>query len=184
MSDSDLKEVVQPEVVEEKPKKEKRIAQLAEARQKKAQKKAQDAEERQRDKKRLEELEQRLTQSAIAKKEASDSDTEPDEPPQKKQVVTKQESTQEVEGPSLMDEIKKNFILAGLGVGSFLVARYYSAKPSAPAIANSPAPAKRPAPSATDGFIAPPPTKRRIVPNVQFSVPEPKTPVGTSGFFQ
>ncbi|MBS1751408.1 MAG: hypothetical protein JST63_16020, partial [Bacteroidetes bacterium] len=49
MSDSEQKEVV-PEVVEEKSKNEKRIAQLAEARLKKAQKKAQDEEERKRDK--------------------------------------------------------------------------------------------------------------------------------------
>ena len=176
MSDSEQKEVV-PEVVEEKSKNEKRLAQLAEARIKKAQKKAHDAEERQKDKQRLQELETRLTQSAIAKKEA-DSDTD-DEPP-KKQVVTKQpESTQEVEGPSLMDEIKKNFILAGLGVGSFLVARYYSAKP---AVASPPAPAKRPLPSPTDGFIAPP-AKRRIIPDAQFSAPDPRKPVGSSGFF-
>ena len=175
MSDSEQKEVV-PEVVEEKSKNEKRIAQLAEARLKKAQKKAQDEEERKRDKQRLQELETRLTQSAIAKVEADSSDTEPDEPP-KKHVVTKQPQ-EEVEGPSLMDEIKKNVLLAGLGVASFLVARKYAAKPAvAP-----PVPAKRPAPSPTDGFIAPQP-KRRIIPNAQFSAPEPRTPVGNSGFF-
>ena len=88
MSDTETQPAVES-VEEKKPdKKLKNLQQLSEARIKKAQKKKEQEAERQADKKRLAELEERLTQSALAKKEA-DEDTEPDEPP-KKQVVTKQ----------------------------------------------------------------------------------------------
>lgn len=183
MSDGETQPIV--EAVEEvkkpdKPdKKLKQHQQLAEARIKKAQKKKEQEEERQADKKRLAELEERLTQSALAKKEADSSDTEPDEPP-KKQVVTKQPLEEDEDSaPSFADEVKKVALMGALSLASFLVARKFNhatPKPMTP-----PPPAKRPAPQPTDGFIAPPP-KRRI--EQPFAVPEPKTPVGSSGFFQ
>ena len=179
MSDGETQPIVEAvEEVKKPDKKLKNVQQLAEARIKKAQKKREQEEERQADKKGLAELEERLTQSALAKKEA-DEDTEPDEPP-KKQVVTKQPLEEDEDStPSFADEVKKVALMGALSLASFLVARKFNhatPKPMTP-----PPPAKRPAPQPTDGFIAPPP-KRRI--EQHFAIPEPKTPVGSSGFFQ
>lgn len=181
MSDAETQPIVEAVVEEKKPdKKLKNAQQLAEARIKKAQKKKEQEEERQADKKRLAELEARLTQSALAKKEADSSDTEPDEPPTK-QVVTKPLPVTENddESPSFANEVKKVALMGALSLASFLVAKKFSPPPkptSAP-----PPPAKRPAPQQTDGFIAPP-TKRHAP--QPFVAPEPKTPVGSSGFFR
>lgn len=192
MSDTETQPVV--DAVEEgkkQEKKQKNVQQLAEARIKKAQKKKELDEERQADKKRLAELEQRLTQQAVAKVEAdSSSDTEPDEPPKKTTtVVTKQpplETDDEDLQPSFADEVKKVALMGALSLASFLVARKFNSsntttsKPNVATPPSTPKPAKRPAPQPTDGFIQPP-AKRHIQP---FAVPLPKTPVGTSGFFQ
>lgn len=180
MSDTETQPIVEAVVEEKKPdKKLKNAQQLAEARIKKAQKKKEQEEERQADKKRLAELEARLTQSALAKKEADSSDTEPDEPPTK-QIVTKQPLEEaEDSTPSFANEVKKVALMGALSLASFLVAKKFSPPPkptSAP-----PPPAKRPAPQQTDGFIAPP-TKRHAP--QPFVAPEPKTPVGSSGFFR
>ena len=191
MSDTETQPVV--DAVEEgkkQEKKQKNVQQLAEARLKKAQKKKELDEERQADKKRLAELEQRLTQQAVAKVEAdssSSSDTEPDELPKKTTVVTKQpplETDDEDLQPSFADEVKKVALMGALSLASFLVARKFNSSntTSKPNVATppTPKPAKRPAPQPTDGFIQPP-AKRHIQP---FAVPLPKTPVGTSGFFK
>ena len=182
MSDTETQPAVES-VEEKKPdKKLKNAQQLAEARIKKAQKKREQEEERKADKKRLAELEERLTQSALAKKEADSSDTEPDTEPPKKQVVTKQPLEEDEDStPSFADEVKKVALMGALSLASFLVAKKFSPPPKPTTTANSAPPAKRPAPQQTDGFIAPP-TKR---PAPQpFAVPEPKTPVGSSGFFR
>lgn len=178
MSDTETQPAVES-VEEKKPdKKLKNAQQLAEARIKKAQKKKEQEEERQADKKRLAELEARLTQSALAKKEADSSDTEPDEPPTK-QIVTKPLEEAEDSTPSFANEVKKVALMGALSLASFLVAKKFSPPPKpTPA---PPPPSKRPAPQQTDGFIAPP-TKRHAPQN--FAAPEPKTPVGSSGFFR
>lgn len=176
MSDTETQPAVES-VEEKKPdKKLKNVQQLAEARIKKAQKKREQEEERQADKKRLAELEARLTQTA--KKEADSSDTEPDEPPTK-QIVTKPLEEAEDSTPSFANEVKKVALMGALSLASFLVAKKFSPPPKpTPA---PPPPSKRPAPQQTDGFIAPP-TKRHAPQN--FAAPEPKTPVGSSGFFR
>lgn len=180
MSDTETQPVVES-VEEKKPdRKLKNFQQLAEARVKKAQKKKEQEEERLADKKRLAELEARLTQSALAKKEADSSDTEPDEPPTK-QVVTKQPLEEaEDSTPSFANEVKKVALMGALSLASFLVAKKFSPPPK-PTTSAPPPPSKRPAPQQTDGFIAPP-TKRHAP--QPFAVPEAKTPVGSSGFFR
>ena len=169
------------EEVKKPDKKLKNVQQLAEARVKKAQKKKEQEEERLADKKRLAELEARLTQSALAKKEADSSDTEPDEPPTTKQVVTKQPLEEaEDSTPSFANEVKKVAIMGALSLASFLVAKKFSPPPK-PTPAPPPPLSKRPAPQQTDGFISPPAKRHAPQP---FAVPEPKTPVGSSGFFR
>lgn len=165
-------------------KKQKNLEQLAIAREKAAQKKKEKKIEAEQTKQKLAELEARLTKQALAKVEADSSD---EEDKHEKHVVTKQpvateESTQ---GPSLLDEIKKTFLLGSLGIASFLVAQRYSVKKPA-VVPQVPVATKRPAPQPTDGFIAPPQTKRRMVTPVPlFSDSQiPRSPVGASGFFQ
>ena len=127
MSDPETQPVVESVVEEKKPdKKLKNVQQLAEARIKNAQKRKEQEEERQADKKRLAELEARLTQSALAKKEA-DEDTEPDDPPPK-QIVTKQPPVTENDedsSPSFANEVKKVALMGALSLASFLVAKKF-----------------------------------------------------------
>ena len=168
-----------PEVSDEEKKradkKTKNLEQLKLAREKATEKKRLKQIEAENTKRKLAELEARL--KAVAKVEA-DQDTE-DEPEPKKQIVTRQPEQQPEQGPSLLNEIKKTILLSGLGIASFLVAQRYN-KPTPSVTPQTPTPTKRPAPSAQDGFIVPPPKKRQVD---VFQMPQPKNPVGQSGFF-
>lgn len=188
MSEQEQVSVPEPVVEEDQKKaekKQKNLEQLAIAREKAAQKKKEKKIEAEQTKAKLAELEARLTKQALAKVEA-DTSSEDEETKHEKHVVTKVKETEPVSddnGPSLLNEIKKTFLLGGLGIASFLVAQRYSQKPAV--IPHSPMPAKRPAPTQSD-FIAPQPTKRRVVPPVPLfsETTNTKTPVGASGFFQ
>lgn len=178
-----------PSAPADKGAKEKNLEQLAAAR---AKAKAKRIEKE----KRLEKLEEAFEARTIepkapveaapskpAKRKApvqEDSSSSEDEEPQAKRkpvVVTKQPAPKpEPEGPSFLDEVKKTALIGALSLASFYVANSYSKRKEAPA-----APPEVAAPELTTVQFPKPAPKPQAAP---FARPEPKTPVGKSGFFR